>query len=296
MPCFHPLKAFRSSNGVRILSGDSMIYNLRLPCGQCVGCRLERSRQWALRCIHEAKLHEFNCFITLTYSDEHVPSDGGLHHRDFQLFMKRLRKYADSDVRYYMCGEYGDNFGRPHFHAILFGFTFNDLTLWRKTSAGSALFRSETLERLWPYGHSSIGAVTFESAAYVARYVMKKVTGHNAHRAYDSVSTETGEVFTRHPEYNRMSLKPGIGAGWYEKFSSDVFPHDRVVHDGTPSKPPRYYDKLLGRSNPELLADIKAKRMLDGEARYMDNTPNRLLAKETVVKAQLSKLKRGLMK
>jgi hypothetical protein len=294
MSCFHPLKAFRDSSGVRVLPADAQLFNLRLPCGQCVGCRLERSRQWALRCIHEASLHEFNCFVTLTYDDAHVPEDGGLHHRDFQLFMKRLRKsFPDFSIRYYMCGEYGGDFGRPHFHVILFNHTFSDLTLWRKSNAGSSLFRSATLEQLWPFGFSSIGAVTFESAAYVARYVMKKVTGSGSSRHYETLNESTGEIHSRRPEYNGMSLKPGIGADWYKKFSSDVFPHDRVVHDGTPSKPPRYYDKLLGRSNPDLLASIKSKRVLDNESRFADNTIQRLASKELVTKASISKLVRG---
>lgn len=295
MPCYHPLKALRDSSGVRVLNSDAAIFNLTLPCGQCVGCRLERSRQWAMRCIHEASLYEHNCFVTLTYDDAHVPLDGSLNHSHFQLFMKRLRKaFPTNSIRYYMCGEYGGERGRPHFHVILFNHTFTDLSLWRKSDADSSLFRSATLERLWPFGFSSIGSVTFESAAYVARYIMKKVTGDKMHRAYDAVNIETGEIFTRLPEYNRMSLKPGIGAAWFEKFSSDVFPHDRVVRDGVESKPPRYYDKLLSRSNPDLLINIKSKRELDISKRMSDNTPSRLRAKELVTYAAISQLKRSL--
>lgn len=295
MPCYHPLKAQRSASGVQILSGDAPLWSFKVPCGQCVGCRLERSRQWALRCMHESTLHEHNAYITLTYNDENVPHDGGLHHRDFQLFLKRLRKHFNHPVRYYMCGEYGGQFGRPHFHAILFGVNFADYTEWRRSPSGEMLFRSATLERLWPYGYSSIGAVTFESAAYVARYIMKKATGDKYHRTYDSVNTETGEVFTRNPEYNRMSLKPGIGADWYSKYKGDVFPHDRVIYDGISQKPPRYYDKLYSRDNPDSFIEIKSKRMLDMNDNWRDNTPNRLLAKETVTNAKLSKLKRGLL-
>lgn len=293
MACFHPLKAFKSSGGVRVLSGDAQIWNLMLPCGQCVGCRLERSRQWALRCIHEAQLHDANCFITLTYDDEHVPLDGGLHHRDFQLFMKSLRKDFGS-IRYYMCGEYGSDNDRPHFHALLFGFEFTDLVYWKKSPSGSMIFRSATLERYWRKGFSSVGHVTYESAAYVARYIMKKATGVMERRKYDSVDTVTGEVFMRRPEYNGMSLKPGIGAEWFAKYSSDVFPRDAVIHDGTPNRVPRYYDKLLSRVDSTLYDDIKSKRVLDNANSYMDNTIQRLNSKELVVNATLSKLKRGL--
>lgn len=296
MPCYHPLKAIRSSSGVTVLNGDAKLFNLQLPCGQCIGCRLERSRQWAVRCMHEASQHEHNCFITLTYDDEHLPHDGSLNHRHFQLFMKRLRKhFSNIDIRYYMCGEYGGKLGRPHFHAILFGCNFADYRIWFKSDAGSSLYRSQTLESLWTYGFSSIGAVTFESAAYVARYVMKKVTGHNVDSHYSSVSTVTGEVFQRVPEYNRMSLKPGIGAKWFARYRTDVFPHDRVIVDGTPTKPPRYYDKLLGRYDSVLLDQIKLKRFVDNLDSYMDNTPARLNSKELVADAKLSKLKRSLL-
>lgn len=295
MPCYHPMKAMRSSSGVVVLPSSATIHNLLLPCGQCHGCRLERSRQWAIRCMHEASLHDDNCFITLTYSDEHCPTDGGLHHKDFQRFMKRLRKYfAPAKIRFYMAGEYGGKFGRPHFHAILFGINFADREPWQKSPSGSLLYRSALLERLWPFGYSSLGDVTFESAAYVARYVMKKVTGDLAKAAYEVVATDTGEVIDRRPDYNAMSLKPGIGADWFKKFKSDVFPHDRVVVDGSETKPPRYYDKLLKRVDPDAFDTIKMLRAIDNADKYADNTPDRLAAKEAVSIAATSQLKRKL--
>lgn len=294
MACYHPLKAMRSSSGVKVLDSSATIWNLQLPCGQCVGCRLERSRQWAMRCMHEASLWSDNCFVTLTYSPENVPPDGGLNYRHFQLFMKRLRKrFPELNIRFYMCGEYGENYGRPHFHACLFNINFSDRKPWRKTPSGSMIYRSELLEQLWPFGYSSVGDVTFESAAYVARYVMKKITGHAADEHYRSVDVTTGETFDRRPEFNKMSLKPGIGAGWFEKFSSDVFPHDHVIVNGVPSKPPRYYDRLLSRVNPDLYDKILNDRVLDARSRFLDNRPNRLLVREQVAKAKLSKLKRG---
>lgn len=297
MPCYHPLRAERHSGGVRVLSGDSPLYNLLLPCGQCHGCRLERSRQWAMRCMHEASLYDNNCFITLTYNPESVPEDGGLNYRHFQLFMKRLRKhFFPVPIRFYMAGEYGGEFGRPHFHACLFNIDFLDRKPWRKSNSGNMLYTSATLETLWPYGFSSVGSLTFESAAYVARYIMKKVNGTMQARTYEAVSTVTGEIFARRPEFNKMSLKPGIGSGWYDKFHTDVFPHDRVVVNGTPTKPPKYYDKLLRRSNQDLYEKIKNKRFLDSIPRMLDNRPSRLLVKEIVSKAATSQLKRGLLK
>lgn len=295
MACYSPLKAQRDSNGVRVLSRDAPLWNLQLPCGQCVGCRLERSRQWAMRIMHEASLYEDNCFVTLTYNDEHVPEDGGLHYRHFQLFMKRLRKsFPDRIIRFYMCGEYGGKFGRPHFHACLFNVSFKDMQVWRKSNSDNMLYTSVLLENLWSKGFCSVGALTFESAAYVARYIMKKVNGALQARTYEVVSTVTGEIFARRPEFNKMSLKPGIGSGWYDKFHSDVFPHDRVIVNGNKMRPPKYYDKLLKRDCQDVYDVIKNKRFVDMQSKLGDNTYARLSVKEVVAKAGLSKLKRSL--
>lgn len=194
MPCYSPLEAWRPVKSTRSKNPFIFSYHpekcssvspdLTLPCGQCIGCRLERSRQWAVRCVHEASLHKRNCFITLTYNNDHLPEDRGLHYDHFQLFMKRLRKKYGEGIRFYMCGEYGEKLGRPHFHACLFNHDFSDKTPWKTTETGFKLFRSKELEELWPYGYSSVGAVSFESAAYVARYIMKKVNGEAAEMHY----------------------------------------------------------------------------------------------------------------
>lgn len=295
--------------------------DITLPCGQCVGCRLERSRQWAVRCMHEAQMWEKNCFITLTYDDLKLPEgysiSTGLVYDHFQKFMKRLRfsykghQPSDDDtypIRFYMCGEYGEQFGRPHFHACLFNFDFDDKEFFKKSPSGEAIYVSKQLSELWPFGFSSVGSFDYKSAAYVARYVMKKITGDAADRHYEIVDLDTGEIKYRAPEFNKMSLKPGIGANWLSKYSSDVYPHDHVIVKGKECKPPRYYDKLIKRAilepeksffeaTPAIVSGfdamidarvIKAKKMLD------DCTPERLNVKEQVVIAKLSKLKRKL--
>lgn len=243
--------------------------------------------------MHESSLHEHNCFITLTYNDEHLPSNGSLNYRHFQNFMKRMRKYyCEFIVRFYMCGEYGENFSRPHYHACIFGIMFDDLEQIGTSPAGSPIYRSRILEKLWPFGYSSVGEVTFESAAYVARYVMKKQTGQAAKAHYRDVDLSTGEVIDKTPEFNRMSLKPGIGAGWYSKFKSDVFPHDRVVINGVECQPPKFYDRLLKRDSPLEFEAIQFERELDARLRSKDNTAERLAVKAEVVAARLSRLKR----
>jgi len=298
MPCYHPLSAYQCADGSIVFyesKRHDTVKSLSLPCGQCIGCRLERSRQWAIRCMHEAQMHTQNCFITLTYDDDHLPSDRSLHYRDFQLFIKRLRKrYPGRRIRYYMAGEYGENFGRPHWHACIFGLDFDDKKLWKRTSANSLLYRSADLELLWPFGYSSIGDVTFESAAYVARYIMKKVTGKNAVEHYQEIDPDTGEITNRKPEFTKMSLKPGIGYEWYKQYTSDVYPHDYVVVRGKKVKPPKYYDKKYKIDNPYEFDELLYIREKSAKLNYADNTPERLLVKEQVTRAKLQKLKRNL--
>lgn len=189
-----------------------------IACGQCSGCKLERSRQWAVRCMHEASLHDSNSFVTLTYKDA-PPS---LEYRDFQLFMKRLRKRLGA-CRFFMGGEYGELHGRPHFHALLFGVSFSDRRYLAKSPSGQRLYSSELLSSLWPQGYASVGEVSFESAAYVARYCMSVITGDMAVEHYGG----------RKPEFGRMSLRPGIGRAWLDRYGrSDVLPDGKVVVNG----------------------------------------------------------------
>lgn len=321
MTCFHPLNAYQSRNRDRDTGKRSIIFNrmkvidhdaIKLPCGQCVGCRLERSRQWAARCMHEAQMHDQNCFITLTFSPAALAKRSNpmsVDVRDFQLFMKRLRKkympkcpypnneyfeveraewLEENSIRFYHCGEYGEKNGRPHYHACIFGFDFADKTLW-KVSNGNRLYTSPSLQELWPYGFSTLGEVTFESAAYVARYILKKVNGQMADdRYYDR---DTGEIIK--PEYTTMSRRPGIGRGWYEKYKSDVYPHDEVILNGVRCKPPKYYDGLYYLTNPHDFDEIKSVRLTKAELHVDNNTKSRLAVREEVQNARLKLLVRS---
>lgn len=290
MPCFHPLKGYWSKD--RNPSGKrSLTFNARegftdkkidIPCGRCIGCRLERSRQWAIRCIHEASLYDDNSFITLTYSPEKTPSDGSLKVEDFQNFMKRLRKsiYPDK-VRFFHCGEYGEKGDRPHYHAILFNKAFKDREVWKKTPTG-VVYRSKELEKLWTDGFSSVGDVTFESAAYVARYIMKKRLGGDTSAHYEGVDLYTGEITQRKPEYITMSRRPGVGKGWFDKWKGDAFPSDFIIVREKKSRPPKYYAKQLEAEDPRTFAKVKAKRKVRAEKKADDNTHERLLVKEWI--------------
>lgn len=298
MACFHPLDAYRrifkdGTKGKPVFKLPRPPFeDLQLPCGQCIGCRLEYSRQWAMRCVHEASLYEDNCFITLTYDNEHLPETGSLVKADFQKFMKRLRKmFPSQTIRYYQCGEYGEQFGRPHYHACLFNFDFPDKVFF-KDAGGYPLFISSILEKLWPFGFSTIGAVTFETAAYTARYIMKKITGDEAKDHYERIDLTTGEVIDLQPEYTTMSRRPGIAHDWYDQFKDDVFPDDTVIMRGREMSPPRYYEKILEIEDPEEYKRIKEKRMLEISRHAENCTPERLAVREKVQKAKLGFLPR----
>ena len=298
MPCFHPITAFKSvsknqfgKNWIKFKHFHPSL-TITIPCGQCIGCRLESSRQWAVRGYHEAQTHENNSFLTLTYDNDSLPGDASLNKRHFQLFLKRLRKYTDPiKIRYIHCGEYGDQFGRPHYHAILFGYDFPDKIIIKKTDNGS-LYKSEILEDIWGLGNCSIGDVTFDSIAYVARYILKKQTGAPAEEHYRTFDPETGEITHRQPEYITMSRRPGIGKPWLERYQTDVYPHDYVVINGRKCKPPKYYDSQFSIHDEQEMDMIKLDRKLKCSARNI--TPQQLNAKKVIVTQKTNQLKRKL--
>lgn len=262
---------------------------VEVPCGRCIGCRLERSRQWAVRCLNEASLHEDNCFITLTYDDEHIPSDNSLNKEHHQKFMKRLRfKYRQKKIRFFHCGEYGDESDRPHYHTLLFNHDFEDKELYADRESGRH-YVSESLNKLWPYGFSVIGDVTFESAAYVARYCLKKINGDDAEEHYKSLNPYTGELTQIEPEYCNMSLKPGIGQGWFSQFAEDIYPDDFQVVRGQKMKPPKYYNGLLEKLDETMHEAVRLKRLEFAKKNSSENTPQRLAVREKVAKAKLTK-------
>lgn len=245
--------------------------------------------------MHERQLHEESSFLSLTYSDENLPAGGTLKKNDFQAFMKRLRKSIEpKKIRFFQCGEYGDDNLRPHYHAILFGHEFPDKLVVGKNDEGDPLYESAALNFLWRQGRVWIGAVTRKSAAYVARYVLKKLNGEPARLKYARVDPSTGELFQVIPEYITMSLRPGIGSTWFEKYKTDVYPDDYIVAEGKKIKVPAFYDKLLEKEDPTTLENCKGKRRARGQQKEIDNTPERLRVREIVKLETIKNLKRKL--
>lgn len=311
MTCYRRIKGYRSKdltvNGKRKFvpsSKDSNGSPLQIKCGQCIGCRLDRSLDWAIRITHEASLYEKNCFITLTYSPENLPENGSLVLEHFQLFMKRLRKKYGTNIRFFHCGEYGEQLCRPHYHACLLNFDFPDKHYFNSTPRGDNTYTSSSLSELWPYGHHQIGELSFESAAYCARYVTKKITGKNSDEHYTRTNPYTGELVRLSSEYTTMSRRPGIGAPFLARFRNDVYNFDRVVLRGGASiPPPRFYDRTFFNSDPEAFAKIEKRRfdknathegILEDLRKYkLDGTDERLRVREVVHEATIrSTLKR----
>lgn len=286
MACDHPIHGFKAPGGKVHFSrsGAWRDMPITLACGQCAGCRLERSRQWAVRCMHESSQHERNSFITLTYDDTNLPTNRTLIKKHWQEFAKKLRGRLGS-FRFFHCGEYGDLNGRPHYHAALFGIDFQeDRVLDKMTKEGHALYKSKTLTETWAKGHAWIGELTFESAAYVARYIMKKRHGQQALIEYGvKISGLPFSLeYIRLPEYTTMSLKPGIGQVWIEKYMEDVYPQDHVIVKGKKTRPPKYYDEQYEKRNPKGYERLKTRRRAQGAKHEEDNTYDRKEVKAKV--------------
>lgn len=293
MSCSHPLLAYYSAtvnpSGRRSLVFDkSKAFSpvpVRISCGKCMRCRLERAYKWSARIVHEASLNNENIFVTLTYDDDNLPDNNSLSVTDYQLFLKRLRKYSVSrrgrSFKFYMCGEYGENFGRPHYHLILFDFDFRDKKYIRKTSNGDICYTSGDLSRIWGKGLSEIGSVTQDSASYVSSYCTKVIRGDKAEAHYQG----------RMPEFSNCSN--GIGKAWLDKFHADVYSFDEVIlKGGKRMRPPRYYDAKYELMFPNEAATVLAARKRWKKRR--DDSFFRYCAREEITRAMLSQRKGSL--
>lgn len=302
MPCYRPIKAQKSLSrgengkyGITFNSTKALIEgsSFLIPCGQCIGCKIDRSRDWAIRCSHEAQMHSENMFITLTYADEHLPPDYGIHVRVWQTFMKRLRKQiAPKQVRFFACGEYGDKSLRPHYHALIFGYQFPDLVVYA-LKRGNKIHTSKLLDKVWPYGLATIGNVNYQTAAYVSRYVMKKMSGDSQEVTdnYTRIHPVTLQTHTVRKEFCVQSRRPGLGTSWFRKYKSDAFPSDFLIVDGKKHSVPKFYTKLIQEDEANA---IKRARKLQARKHKDNNTKDRLKVREEVKLAQLTQLKREI--
>lgn len=320
MTCYHPLTALYPAipddDGKRrlIFSGfpkydDSPIlrdlldheivkgYRIKLPCGRCIGCRLDYSRMWSIRSMHEARMHNDNCFVTLTFNNEHLPDDRSVHKSYIQSWLKRFRYKFGENIRYLLCGEYGSKRFRPHYHILFFGFRPDDLYVWN-VRRGQIYYRSPILESVWHEPHRDdcngfivVGDVNFESSAYVSRYITKKVFGADVPKAYQG----------REPEFQLVSRMPGLGYDFLNKYYSDIFNVGYVLMengkgDKFKAPIPRYYVDKMKEINEDVYNRYKLDRLdylynnllVDN----LDLKAERLHAREELKNMKLDKLVR----
>lgn len=301
MPCTEPKLMYKyghTKNGKQKLVSKRPMYAPQntetqlIPCGKCISCKLSHSKDWALRIQHEAQTSQKSAFLTLTYNNENLPANKSVDKREVQLFLKKLRKRIQIEIRFFACGEYGDTKTtnhRPHYHIIILGYDFPDKKFYKTSSSGSKLYRSQLLETLWTKGFSDIGEVTFQSAAYVARYTLKKTKDKSA---YQHIDTQTGEYSQLLPQFILMSK--GIGKTWWKKYNTDTDKDFLTNQKHYKAKVPRYYDKLRDKQNPESLKHIKENRKT--KAIEYNKTRTKIILKQqaTVKKVQSTMLKRSL--
>jgi hypothetical protein len=289
MPCSKPIDAWfsydRNASGKRSVqfSPDGAFGDgFAIPCGQCASCRIDRAAQWGSRIDMEvatmrSRGFEGAIFLTLTYSDEHLPSGGSLRKKHLQDFNKRVRehvarKFGGKRLRHFGAGEYGERLARPHYHEILIGHDFReDRKRWR-TSGLSALYRSESLEKLWPFGQVEFGDCGAGAGAYVAQYSLKKVYGDAADAWYQG----------REPEF--LICSQGLGRHALELDLGPILAHGLRGRDGRVKRLPRGFERYLPA---EKLAQLKAQRVERARKHWRDNTPERLAARVQVTLARM---------
>lgn len=296
MACFHPIEAYQPAGVGDARYGqprrlrfsfpadyDRARYNVvKVPCGKCVGCRMDYSRQWANRCLLEMQYHEHSWFLTLTYDDIHLPKtytadpDTGeaispvatLSPRDFTLFVKRLRKNTGQKLRIFGCGEYGSDTLRPHYHIIVFGLSLASVEPYKRSELGDMYYTSPVLDACWTASDGSskgfivASSANWQTCAYVARYVLKKQTGKSAKLDYEKLGIE--------PPFLRMSRRPGIGAQWFEDHPEyDLLDTINIsTPDGGRQMPvPKYYRDKLKELYPVTSDWLSMERVFAAENR-----------------------------
>lgn len=251
-------------------------------CGICSTCRISYRQDWKLRMMLEAKYHESSIFLTLTYDDIHLPKNMDLCHSDFQLFMKRLRKrFPHLKLRFVMCGEYGEQTARPHYHAIIFGLVVPDLEEFGQSKNGEVTYTSQIMSDLWGLGFVHVGIGSEDAFGYVASYLAKDTVGDYVSDQFRLIDPTTGLYVDRKKPYLRSSNRKGIGYQFYKDYWQDMFPSDELIIDGVKYAPPQYFTDQLAKDQPELAQDvIRARFEKSQDPRVLaEKTPERLEAK-----------------
>lgn len=242
MSCYHPLPAIPRLEGGRYRVGKEhdifesfirydtgeYVEQIKIPCGQCIGCRLDYSRRWADRCALEASEAPVgSCwFVTLTYDPKFEDELKNkfdclsLQKQHLVAFNKKLLRYWDyhyqhQGIRFYGAGEYGDLNFRPHFHVLYFNLPIFDLKQSFISKLGDVYYKSSVIENIWNYGFVDISEFSWKNAAYTARYIMKKQTGKQGKEYYQAADLQ--------PEFTQMSRMPGIARNYYDNHKEEIY-------------------------------------------------------------------------
>jgi len=247
----------------------------RVPCGVCRVCRVRRRLEWATRIVLEGMEHARCSVVTLTYRPEDSPPDGGLRPKDLQDFLKSLRYFSGEEFRFFGVGEYGAHGPghHPHYHVVFFGLDFPDQQFLKRTRKGTALYRSELLDRAWKKGHAWVGEFSWASAQYVAGYVMKKIGGDLADEHYKGLERE----------FIRVSKMPGLARSWYDANWESMYSDGFILIDGKRRLIPRKFDDWTREERPEFWAELLLARRLDLEESLDDAE---VIESEILIEAQ----------
>lgn len=285
----------------------------KVPCKECAGCQEAYSKEWATRCMLEAARYEHNYFITLTYDEYHIPKNDELLNKKtgevfendnweqghlcpdhITKFNKDVREYwrthyEHTGIKFYASGEYGGLTRRPHYHMIMFNLPIKleDLKIY-KVKNGHILWNCDILTKIWDKGFVGLAEVNWDTCAYTARYVMKKLKG----KIEDEKYYENGMV----PEFVRMSRRPGIGIDYFKEHMQEMYKNDEIILAGhaekiQPVKPPKYYDRMFKDLEPKKMDEIKAiRKRIAEESTKMKNLNTDLTESERLCVEEKQKL------
>lgn len=299
MPCYHPVPAWPDlSTGRWVFNPDSTRRDLGgqvdTPCRQCIGCRIDRSSEWAMRCEHELKFHDESCFLTLTLDDEHFPTSQDDFVAKYVLGLKRIRRHSPR-IRTFGCLELGTHTRRPHGHLLVFGRDFSRDEPVSRGPNGDLVYRSNELDALWGLGHASVGELTRESAGYVARYVVAERSDRAGPVLEAVPHPVSGEPVFLRPAAP-WARSQGLGRAWFEQYGRQAIEQGAIVERGGVRRPiPKFYSKLAKQAFPTVGADAECIAQLRALEQAWNRTPERLAVRAEVKRAQLRTLKRGAL-
>lgn len=286
MACLKPIQVhnlnkgekvrFKRYSSVNVLKYDmNMNYetNNSVPCRKCIECKLDNAKEWAIRSALECKSSEDNWFVTLTYADQFIPvNKKGIFtcsYSDLSRFIESLRKVFTrqgiKNIKYLASSEYGSRTNRPHYHLCFFNLPLDDLEpTGERSNLGHPYFVSKLVDKIWNKGIHKIGRVTYQSAGYVARYTIKKLKNLD----YEKLGIEPEKLF----------MSKGIGKKYFEENKEHIYKYDVVnlnTDDGLIKlQPPRYFDRLYEKQNPERLQEIKNVRIVNAKHNLISRVEN----------------------